>query len=325
MTQFWDAQDRIFDLARQGDEKEARAQIRLSLQARQAALSSTVARLLVQNNESDQQASAQTQAIYSRVQRNVYLFLTGVLLLVLATSLYLVHYNRRMFQQVAALSERRSELAQQLISIQENSFRYISRELHDEFGQILTAMGAMLQRVDRRASATEIPFRDDLREVQEIVQSALDKVRTLSQALHPVILEEAGLEAALKTHIPVFEKQTGIEIRYEALGTSAPVDRRIAIHLFRVLQEALNNVARHSKSTHAAVRLRYQPDAVVLEVEDHGVGFGNVRESHGMGLVSMRERADLVHGRLELLDREGGGALVRFTVPLTPEEARVEA
>jgi signal transduction histidine kinase len=230
-----------------------------------------------------------------------------------------------MFQQVAALSERRSELAQQLISIQENSFRYISRELHDEFGQILTAMGAMLQRVDRRASATEIPFRDDLREVQEIVQSALDKVRTLSQALHPVILEEAGLEAALKTHIPVFEKQTGIEIRYEALGTSAPVDRRIAIHLFRVLQEALNNVARHSKSTHAAVRLRYQPDAVVLEVEDHGVGFGNVRESHGMGLVSMRERADLVHGRLELLDREGGGALVRFTVPLTPEEARVEA
>jgi len=183
----------------------------------------------------------------------------------------------------------------------------------------------MLQRVSRRAPSLDIPLRDDLREVQEIVQSTLDKVRTLSQALHPVILEEAGLEAALNTHIPVFEKQTGIEIRYEALGTSAPVDRRIAIHLFRVLQEALNNVARHSKSTHAAVRLRYQPDAVVLEVEDHGVGFGNVRESHGMGLVSMRERADLVHGRLELLDREGGGALVRFTVPLTPEEARVEA
>ena len=315
MTQFWDALDRIFDLARRGGEKEARAQIRLSLQARQAALSSTVARLLVQNNEIDQQASAQTQEIYSRVQRNVYLFLTAVLLLVVTTSLYLVHYNRRMFQQVAALSERRSELAQQLISIQENSFRYISRELHDEFGQILTAMGAMLQRVDRRASATEIPFRDDLREVQEIVQSALDKVRTLSQALHPVILEEAGLEAALKTHIPVFEKQTGIEIRYEALGTSAPVDQRIAIHLFRVLQEALNNVARQSKSTHAAVRLRYQPDAIVLEVEDHGVGFGNAGKSHGMGLVSMRERAELVNGCVDFLHAEGGGTLVRMTVP----------
>jgi signal transduction histidine kinase len=103
------------------------------------------------------------------------------------------------------------------------------------------------------------------------------------------------------------------------------MDGQIAIHLFRVLQEALNNVARHSKSTHAAVRLRYLPDAVVLEVEDDGVGFGNTARSHGMGLVSMRERAGLVNGRLELLERSGGGALVRLTVPLSPEEARVEA
>jgi signal transduction histidine kinase len=324
MAQFWDALDRIFDLAEK-DEKEARVQVRLSLQAREAALSSAVARLLVQNHESDQQAGVTTQQIYSRVERNVYLFLAAVLLLVVATSLYLVHYNRRMFQQVAALSERRSELARQLISIQENTFRYISRELHDEFGQILTAIGAMLQRVNRRASTLEMSFRSDLQEVQEIVQSTLDKVRTLSQVLHPVILEEAGLDAALKTHIPVFEKQTGIEIRYEALGTSAPMDQQVAIHVFRVLQEALNNVARHSKSAHAAVRLRYLPDAVVLEVEDDGVGFGNTRESHGMGLVSMRERADLVNGRLELLARDGGGALVRLTVPLSSEEARVEA
>jgi signal transduction histidine kinase len=308
MAQFWDALDRIFELARKGNEKEARAQIRLSLQARQAALSTAVARLLVQNNENDQQASVRTQQIYSRVERNVYLFLTAVLLLVLATSVCLVHYNRRMFQRVAALSERRSELAQQLISIQENTFRYISRELHDEFGQILTAIGAMLQRVNRRASTGEIQLRDDLQEVQEIVQSTLDKVRTLSQALHPVILEEAGLEAALKTHLPVFEKQTGIEVRYEALGTCTALDQRIAIHVFRVLQEALNNVARHSTSTHAAVRLRCLP-----------------AKSHGMGLVSMRERADLVKGRLELLERSGGGALVRLTVPLNAEEARVEA
>src|SRR5437588_10875139 len=134
MTQFWDALDRIFELAKAGEEKEARTQIRLSLQARQAALSSQVARLLVQNNGNDQQVAAQTQAIYARAERNVYLFLAAALSLVLATGLYLVHHNRRMFQQVAALSKQRSELAQQLISIQENMFRHISRELHDEFG-----------------------------------------------------------------------------------------------------------------------------------------------------------------------------------------------
>jgi two-component system sensor histidine kinase UhpB len=94
----------------------------------------------------------------------------------------------------------------------------------------------------------------------------------------------------------------------------------VAIHLYRVLQEALNNVARHSKSTQADVRLRYQPETVVLEVEDHGVGFPPVKENQGMGLISMRERAELVNGQIEFLPRTGGGALVRLTVPLTIEE-----
>ena len=127
IAQFWDALDRDFALAR-SDEREARAQIRLSLQARQEALSTTVARLLVQNNENDKQVAARTEGIYGLAERNAYLFLAAMLIVVLGTGLYLVQYNRRMFDQVADLSERRSELARQLISIQENTFRYISRD-----------------------------------------------------------------------------------------------------------------------------------------------------------------------------------------------------
>jgi signal transduction histidine kinase len=92
----------------------------------------------------------------------------------------------------------------------------------------------------------------------------------------------------------------------------------VAIHLYRVLQEALNNVARHSESGRAAVRLRFQPELVVLEVEDEGVGFKN-QEKQGMGLVSMRERAELISGQIEFLQGENGGALVRMTVPLAEE------
>ena len=84
--------------------------------------------------------------IYDRVQRQVYLFLTAILIAILFTSLYLIRSNRRLFAQLAALSEQRSELAQKLISTQESTLRHISRELHDEFGQILTAVGAMLTR-----------------------------------------------------------------------------------------------------------------------------------------------------------------------------------
>jgi signal transduction histidine kinase len=313
VTQFWDALDRVFALAAT-DPAKARDMIRISLEARQEALSNDVARLLVSNNESEQDAAARTQAIYAQTKRNVYIFLAAVLIVVVLTSIYLVVYNRRMFEHVATLSERRSELARQLISMQENTFRSISRELHDEFGQILTAVGAMLQRAQRRTPSEAGTDRADLREIHETVQSTLEKVRTLSQALHPVVLDDAGFEGAVDAYLPRYEKQTGIAIHYEKTGAGRELDRGIAIHLYRVLQEALNNVARHSKSKTAAVRLSFRPDSVVLEVEDEGVGFG-ARDGRGMGLVSMRERAELVNGQVEFLAREGGGALVRLTVP----------
>jgi signal transduction histidine kinase len=305
MAQFWDALDRTFALADAGEDAKARDLIRLSLEARQEALTSAVARLLVENNASEQQAALETRAIYTRAERNVYVFVAAMLVLIVLTSLYLFDYNRRLFARVAALSERRSELAQQLISMQENTLSAISRELHDDFGQILTAIGVMLQR----------PVREpDLREIQQIVQETLEKVRSLSRALHPVILDEAGLESALDAYLPGFEKQTGIGIQYEREGAAREIERGVAIHLYRVVQEALSNVARHSQSKSATVRLRFGADVVVLEVEDAGTGFGR-REKQGMGMVSMRERAEMVGGRVEFLDREGGGAMVRVTVP----------
>jgi signal transduction histidine kinase len=310
--QFWDALARIFDLAGVGQAEEARTRIRMSLQARQAALSTTVSRLLIANNESEQAAAARTQELYAGVERNVYIFLVAMLVVIVLISLYLVQYNRRLFQQVAALSEKRSELAQQLISMQENTFRSISLELHDDFGQILTAIGAMLQRADRNTG--------DLLEVREIVQTTLEKVRSLSHALHPVVLDEAGLESALDVYLPTFEKQTGIEVGYEKTGQGQELDRELSIHLYRVMQEALNNVARHSNSKSAAVRLRFLPDAVVLEIQDEGIGFQE-QVTQGLGLISMRERAELVNGAIEFTNVENGGVLVRVTVPLTSQVA----
>jgi signal transduction histidine kinase len=323
LGQFWDALDRIFALARNGRQDEARTLIRLSLQARQEALSTAVARLLVQNNETEQQAGARIRGVYAGVERNVYLFVAAMLVLILLTGLYLVQYNRRMFQEVAMLSTRRSELARQLITMQESTFQSISRELHDDFGQILTAVGTMLQRTGRRLEQDPDSLRGELREVQEIVQCTLDKVRALSHALHPVILDEIGFESALDQYLPGFRKQTGIEVRYEKSGAGRELDRGVTIHLYRVMQEALNNIAKHSQSSQAAVRLRYLPEAVVLEVEDNGVGFGS-SQGHGMGLVSMRERADLVNGRVEFENSSTGGARVRLTVPVLPEKPAAE-
>jgi signal transduction histidine kinase len=315
--QFWDALDRIFDLTRNGQNEEARTRIRMSLQARQASLSTAVSRLLIANNESEQTAAARTQELYAGAERNVYIFLAAMLVVIVLTSLYLVQYNRGLYKQVATLSERRSELAQQLISMQESTFRSIALDLHDDIGQILTAIGVMLQRADRKAG--------DLMEVREIVQTTLDKVRSLSHALHPMVLDEEGLESAVDAYLPAFEKQTGIKVLYKKTGAGRNLDRELSIHLYRVMQEALNNVARHSKSRSATVRLSFLPEAVVLEIQDKGIGFQG-KATHGLGLVSMRERAELVNGTIEFTSGEftsgeSAGALVRVTVPLTGEAA----
>ena len=317
MAQFWDALDRNFELART-DENEARARVRLSLQARQEALSSAVSRLLVQNNESEEQAALNAREIYSHVERNLYLFFAMLVVVVGITGAYLLQYNRRVFDQVTELSERRSDLAQQLISTQESTFRSISRELHDDFGQILTAVGLMVQRTVRMPAAESL--RAELREIHSTVQQTLDKVRALSQALHPVMLEEVGLESALDAYIPVFEKRTGIKVAYTKTGHSPVIDGEVAIHTYRVLQEALNNVARHAKSTTAKVRLSLAGTSLSLEIEDSGPGFPATTTREGMGLISMRERAEILRGKIDFINAPGSGALVRLNVPLQVRE-----
>jgi len=314
LSQFWDAVERTFLLAREGKEKEAREQIRLSLQARLAALSTSVARLLVQNNESEERTAAQVTEIYDRVQRQAYIFLTATLIAIVLTSLYLIRSNRLLFNQVAVLSAQRSDLAQTLISTQESTLRYISRELHDEFGQILTAMGAMLGRA-RNQVPENSQLRTDLLEVREIAQSTLDKVRSLSQALHPVMLDEAGLQQTVEWDLPEEERQTGVGICYEKYGIPFAVKGNTAVHVYRVLQEALNNVARHSGATKAWVRLNFLPTSLELEVEDHGSGFPVERPRQGLGLVAMRERAELLGGSIAFEHPATGGTLVRLKVP----------
>lgn len=313
LAQFWDAVDRMFALAGGGKPDEARAQIRLTLQPRQAALSTAVARLLVQNNEAEEQAAQRIGEIYNRVQRQVYFFLIAILTAILLTSLYLIRSNRLLFAQLAALSEQRSELAQKLISTQESTLRYISRELHDEFGQILTAIGSMLSRAGNHAPEGS-PLRNELREVCEMAQSTLDTVRTLSQALHPVMLDESGLESTLDWYIPTVERQTGISISYEKSGTPFPVDGGAGIHIYRIVQEALNNVTRHSGARQAWVRLHFLADSLEVEVEDHGSGFANQRANPGIGLVAMKERAELLDGKIEFSTPSAGGTLVRLLV-----------
>ena len=318
LTQFWTSVDQMFSLAAHGNDAQARDLIRRSLEPQQAAIASNVARLLVQNNEAEERAAARIQSIYAGVERNVYYFLGAALVAIALTSLYLIRSNRQLFDRLALLSGQRSDLARKLISMQEEVLRSISRELHDEFGQILTAIGAMLARAAKHDAPPS--FRESLQEVREVTQSTLEKTRSLYQSLHPAILDDGGLEQALAWYLPVFQKQTGIQVQYQKTGASSVVADGIAIHVYRVVQEALNNLAKHSKSQQAWVRMDFSPNRLRLEVEDHGIGLREEKKPgirRGIGMVAMRERAALLRGKIEFLRPAEGGTLVRLDVPLS--------
>jgi signal transduction histidine kinase len=314
LSQFWDTSNRMFEMAESQREREAREQIRDTLLPRQGALSSAVSRLLVQNNEAEESTAVRVAGIYDRVQRQLYFFLAVILLAIVITSLYLIRNNRRLFAQVAELSSQRSDLAQKLIATQESTLRHISRELHDEFGQVLTAIGSMLRRASKDMPENSA-LHADLQEVQQIAQDTLNNIRSLSQALHPVLLEEAGLESTLDWYIPTVERQTGLVLHYQKSGKSFAIEPGAGVQIYRVIQEALNNVNRHSEAKEAWVRLRFTATELEVEVEDHGKGFTPQQGQTGIGLVAMRERAEILGGVVKVSLVAQGGTIVQLRGP----------
>jgi signal transduction histidine kinase len=165
------------------------------------------------------------------------------------------------------------------------------------------------------------PLRAELREVCEIAQTTLEHVRGLSMALHPSILDDAGLDEALEWYMSNVTRQLGLTVSFERSGRPVRVDKETGIHIYRILQEALSNVAHHAGTHEAAVRLRASDAGVELDVEDHGTGLDTTRERRGLGIVTMRERAALVGGTIEFKAPSGGGTLVRLHVPANAQGA----
>lgn len=319
LTQLWISLDRMFEHAKAGRNQEARALVRNSLQAQVSSLTTAAARLLVQNNELEERTAQRVASIYRQVERNTYGFIAAVVVMISLTSLYLIQSNRKTLQRLEMVSRQRSDLARKLITVQEEVLWSISRELHDEFGQILTAVGALLTRSERLNPSPKL--QQSLEEVRQVVQEALDKTRSLSQALHPPILDSGGLEQAIEWFVPLFERQTGITVELQKRGHCDRVPDNVAIHAYRILQEALNNLARHSRSTRAWVRVQFGESSLRLEIEDRGIGMPVDVVSGGIGMVGMLERAQLLQGTLEVTKPEAGGTLVRLNIPTWTEAA----
>ncbi len=318
LERFWTETAELWPLAEAGRESEAKVIIRTRLEAERTTMSSTISRLLIVNSEAEAEAGREIERIYGRVEQTLYLLVLAAFAAILLTGALVIRYDRRMFDEVRRLSERRRQLAMRVISVQEDVFRSLARELHDEFGQVLTAIGAMLQRTEKRIPA-DSGGREEIREVREIANQTLERVRGMSQMLHPPMLDDYGLERSIEWYIGQFGRQTGLRIHYEKTGVAPWIGDQVAIHVYRVLQEALNNVVRHSGAGEVWLRVDYAADALSVAVEDRGIGLPDqLPENRGIGMISMRERAELLGGSVSIARGPEGGTRVALKVPLAP-------
>jgi len=228
--------------------------------------------------------------------------------------------NAQLLEQLRAQSEQLRKLSWKLIEVQEETLRHIARDLHDEFGQILTAIGVMLGRAGQKDLDKDSVFVQDVQQVKKIVEDTLQTVRDRSQIFRPAILDDFGLEQTLEWFTEQFSRQTGVQVHFQREMMDGFFPGEEAIHLYRIVQEALNNVARHSKAREAWVILREGPGDLSLEIKDNGAGFDMSSEMNriageGLGMMGMQERAEHLHGTFSIASAPHKGTVVRVRIP----------
>lgn len=240
--------------------------------------------------------------------------------IVLLTSVYAGRLEGRLRLQMerdARISQDLQETAAKLLNAQEEERRIIARELHDEVGQVLTAIKVELVLAQNaiEASGGGTP----LQEAQTITDGALQTVRNLSQLLHPAALDDLGLPAAIDASLRGLSRRHDIRAELRHVGMAERLPREVEVAAYRIVQEAITNVARHARATYCCVQLTHLPSQLRVEVEDDGVGFdteaARQRPTEGLGLIGVRERAARLGGQLQVLSRPGHGTRIIVDLP----------
>jgi signal transduction histidine kinase len=224
------------------------------------------------------------------------------------------------------LVDLRAELLHRTVIAQESERQRIARELHDETGQTLTALGMGLRGMSETILSNRNRAIEQANQLEKLASDGVEELQRMVSGLHPPQLDDLGLLAALRWYANDISTRFGIKINIVTHGAKPQVSSDVRAVVFRIAQEAITNVVRHANATTLDIQLDYTEDLIYLRVEDNGQGFNTdlvLKKKPGRptawGLLGMVERASLVHGTCNIFSHPGKGTLIEVTVPIIGE------
>ena len=278
---------------------------------------SVIARLIESEYRKVSAAQAQIDQRSARLFNTSLVFAGATVLLALVFAVLTVGVVRHLTLAIEAQAAELGRVSWQMLARQEETARRFSHELHDELGQSLTAIKTDLTALAPAGRVDEERLADCLR----LVDESIGNVRQMSQLLRPTILDDFGLEAALRWLVEGFAARTGMEVDFVS-HYAGRLEDETETHLFRIAQEALTNVARHAEAKHVSVKLTSSGSEICLSVDDDGRGLGDRLPGHrGMGMIGMRARARSAGGDVTVRSQPGQGVHIEVRVPQRQEIA----
>lgn len=268
------------------------------------------------------------QEQYKEIYAVIIIGAAMILLLVVFIVTILFLYQRRQHRQEKELAVMKDQYDQEVLrsqlEIQESTFKGIGQELHDNIGQLLSVVKLSLAGLPIEKEA---PAYEPLQNTRQILNKAVMDLSDLTKSLHSDRISLVGLAESIKLELSTIKRSGLIKVQFSLKGQEYELDQQHSIFLFRIFQENINNILKHSGATLLTVNIQYQPDAFKMEIIDDGQGF-NVEEkrkssqgSRGVGLSSMYNRAKLIGAKFTIKSEAGKGSTATIELPLTPQQA----
>ncbi|MFZ5922899.1 MAG: sensor histidine kinase [Chloroflexota bacterium] len=248
------------------------------------------------------------------------------------TDLKIAELQAARLHDAQARERLRGELFRRVVGAQEAERQRIARDLHDETGQSLTAIGMGLRGLEKHLENSTDSRKDqsmnNLRALKSMAEKSLEELQRIITDLRPSHLDDLGLTAAIRWYATTVQERTNLFIKVTGLGDEHEISPPAKIALFRVAQEALNNIVKHAQASEVHIALSYETDVVRLKVRDNGRGFllRSVNQGQGrisLGLAGMEERANLLGGSFNIVSSPGEGTIIQVSIPYNSEEDRV--